>query len=125
MLPRLKQLEEFKDCKTLSDFGEKAWEIRLNEKDARWAGLYKEAMKVNHNWLSYAGQYVDYIDENLDDLLDLMLENMPKYKRYKEHMRADYRNARVKMETNEMLSGNEKMVLRNVLINAMNRLGVK
>lgn len=125
MLPRLKQLEEFKDCKTLSDFGEKAWEIRLNEKDARWAGLYEEVMKVNHNWLSYAGQYVDYIDENLDDLLDLMLENMPKYKHFKEYMKADYRNAKAKIEMNEMLSGNEKMVLQNILINAMNRLGVK
>lgn len=125
MLPRLKQLEGFKDCETLSDFGEKAWEIRLNEKDARWAGLYEEAMKVNHNWLSYAGQYVDYIDENLDDLLDLMLENMPKYKRYKEYMKADYRNAKAKIEMNEVLSGNEKMVLQNILINAMNRIGVK
>src|SRR5699024_10934688 len=125
MLPRLKQLEEFKDCKTLSDFGEKAWEIRLNEKDARWAGLYEEAMKVNHNWLSYAGQYVEYIDENLDDLLDLMLEKMPKYKHIKKYMKADYTNAKAKIEMKELLIGNEQIVLQNTLINAMTRLGVK
>jgi len=125
MLPRLKQLEGFKDCETLSDFGEKAWEIRLNEKDARWEGLYLDAMKVNHNWKTYSRQYTDYIDENLDDLLDLMLENMPRYKPYKQNMKVDYMNAKAKIDANEILSGNEEMVMRNILINAMNRIGVK
>lgn len=127
MLPRLKQLDKFKDCNTFADFGQIAWTDRLNGVNPKWSDLYKEAMKVDFDYKSYAGKYMGYIDKNKDDLLDVMLDNMPSYRNYKSAMSSDLDNARKKLagELKGDLSSNEKMVLNNLVSVAMGRLGVK
>ena len=125
ILPRLKKLDKFKDCETIEDFGKIAWEDRLDGAPAVWRELYDLAMGTDHNWTEYLGKYSEYINENKSDLLDLMLENMPQYKEYKDDMSLDYDNALKKIKEGRRLSGNETMVTQNLLANAMKILGVK
>lgn len=125
MLPRLKQLDKFKDCTTISDFGEIAWTDRLNGVEPTWGNLYDQCMKVNHNWEKYSIQYINYINENVEDLISRMLNNMPQYNNYKEQMIKDCKVAIDDLKNGRSLYGNEKMVMQNVLAITMNRLGVK
>lgn len=126
MLPRLKKLDKFKDCKTFADFGKIAWEDRLNKVNPEWIPLYNKTMEIKHDWEKYVDDnYIDYIQDNLDELLDKMLENMPEYKKYKSNMMTDFKNAKKSIEDNKTMTSNEKMVLQNLASIAMNRLGVK
>lgn len=127
MLPRLKQLDKFKDCTTFADFGEIAWTDRLNGVNPKWKDLYNEAMKVDHDYNTFANKYINYIDKNKDDLLDVMLDNMPRYRNYKSAMANDLENAKGKLsgEIKGGLSSNEKMVLDNLITVSMGRLGVR
>lgn len=127
MLPRLKQLDKFKDCTTFADFGQVAWTERLNGLNPKWNDLYTEAMKVDYDYKTFANKYMDYIDKNKDELLDVMLDNMPKYRPYKSHMANDLEGAKGKLSGKDKgdLSSNEKMVLNNLLTVSMGRLGVR
>lgn len=125
MLPRLKQLDKFKDCTKISDFGRIAWEDRLNRVEPMWAELYDESMKIKHDWKEYSKQYFEYISDNTEDLINKMLENMPKVVDYKEQMIEECNSAMKSINERKKLEGNEPMILRNVLIITMNRLGVK
>lgn len=125
MLPRLKQLEKFKDCNTIADFGEIAWVDRLSGVTPTWANLYDECMKVKHDWQKYSIQYFDYINSNVEDLVTKMLNNMPEYNNYKNQMIEDCKIAMKDIEDGAIVTGNEKMVIQNVLAITMNRLGVK
>jgi len=125
ILPRLKQLDKFKECSTISDFGRIAWEDRLNGIEPIWAELYDESMKIKHDWKEYSKQYFEYISDNTEDLINKMLENMPKFVDYKEQMIEECNSAMKSINERKKLEGNEPMILRNVLIITMNRLGVK
>lgn len=125
MLPRLKQLDQFKDCKTFADFGKIAWEERLNGVNPQWTDLYNKAMKVDYDYATFTGKYMSYIDKNTDELLDVMLDNMPQYKSYKSNMATDFKSAKDKIKEGKSLSKNEKMVLDNLVTVSMGRLGVK
>lgn len=125
MLPRLKKLDKFKNCNSIADFGEIAWIDRLNGVEAEWASLYDECMKAKHDWKKYSLQYMDYINDNVDDLVNVMLNNMPQYKEYKDQMIKDCKIAMTDLENGKNLYGNEKMVIQNVIAITMNRLGVK
>lgn len=125
MLPRLKQLDKFKDCVKISDFGRIAWEDRLNGVEPMWAELYDESMKIKHDWKEYSKQYFEYIIDNKEELIDKMLENMPKFVECKEQMIEECNLAMKSINERKKLEGNEPMILRNVLIITMNRLGVK
>lgn len=127
MLPRLKQLPKFKDCKTFADFGRIAWEERLAGGTAQWTTLYNQAMKQSHDWKVYAQQYFQYIDDHTDELLDVMLNSMPECRKYKSNMASDYKYAKAKMlaNSNIRLTSNENVVMTNLVALAMNRLGVK
>lgn len=126
MLPRLKQLPEFSSCTTIADFGKVAFEGRMNGVTSEWTDLYNRAMAVPYNWKEYSKQYFPAISGNADEYIDKMLENMPDYKQYRDQMRNELDTAIQKINTGSgALTGNEEIVITNVLSIAMNRLGVK
>ncbi len=127
VLPRLKQTDKFKDAKFLSDFGEIAWNDRLNGTASTWLELAKEVEAIDHDWIEYSKQYKDYITKNRDKLMDKMLENMPSNKDFKDYMLTDLDNALHKIDNDDLtgFTGNENMVYSNILVNAMNEIGVK
>ena len=127
ILPRLKQTDKFKKAKTLSDFGEIAWNDRLNGRASTWLELAKEVEAIDHDWIEYSKQYKDYITENRDKLMDKMLENMPSNKDFKDYMLTDLDNALDKIDNDDLtgFTGNENMIYSNILVNAMNEIGVK
>lgn len=127
VLPRLKQTDKFKDAKFLSDFGEIAWNDRLNGTASTWLELAKEVEAIDHDWIEYSKQYKDYITKNRDKLMDKMLENMPSNKDFKDYMLTDLDNALDKIDNDDLtgFTGNENMIYSNILVNAMNEIGVK
>lgn len=127
-LPRLKQLSKYSECNTLTDFGKTAWSDRLAGNSGKWVSLYDEVFSVKFDETKYYSQYYDYVKANADSLLDKMLENSPKYSRYKEEMKSDLQSSLEKVEAGTSISslkGNEKFVFNNVLINAIIKEGVK
>lgn len=127
ILPRLKQTDKFKKAKTLSDFGEIAWNDRLNGRASTWLELAKEVEAIDHDWIEYSKQYKDYITKNRDKLMDKMLENMPSNKDFKDYMLTDLDNALEKIDNDDLtgFTSNENMIYSNILANAMNEIGVK
>ncbi|MGQ7335471.1 phage head morphogenesis protein [Streptococcus suis] len=127
VLPRLKQLDKFKNASTLSDFGEVAWNERLAGQASTWESLAKEVNDIQHDWVSYGKQYEKYIKENKTDLLGLMLQNMPQYdnEQIRGMMLGDLHSALDKAENGGGLNSNEEMVYSNILVVAMNLIGVK
>ncbi len=123
MLPRLKHLDKYSNCNTIADFGKVAWTERINGKPAVWKNLYDECMKAKHDWKEYSKQYLDYINDNVDELVDVMLGSMPKYIDYRGNMVEDCLSAIENIDF--ILNKNEEMVLKNMLIITMNRKGVK
>lgn len=129
ILPRLKKtVPEFAKCNTIADFGKVAYDYRFGKKPiADWRNLYALLNKQNHDIIEYSRQYLDYIKNNKDDLLDKMLENRPDDKQYKSYMVKDLDGLIQKINNGGViqLSSNEELVFKNVLIIAMNRVGVK
>lgn len=125
MLPRLKQQEKFKDCKTIADFGKIAWQDRLNGVQPKWAELYDKCMSAKIDKKTYYKEYIDYVNKNKEELVNKMIENMPTCKDYKKDMVRDVAGAIENINYNNSLSHNQKIVFNNALAITMNRLGVK
>jgi len=127
VLPRLKKLDKFKNATHLSDFGEIAWNDRLAGQASTWEKLAKEASNIEHDWVSYSKQYSKYIKENESKLHDMMLQAMPQYDNeyFRGMMANDLHSALDKAERDLMLTRNERMVYSNILIIAMESIGVK
>lgn len=121
-LPRLKQLDKYAGCNTISDFGKIALEDRLNNVGSIWTNLYDEMSKKTVT-KDYYAQYFDYIKENKDSLFNLMFENSPGYEDYREHMKVDLENA---MNSDlENLTSNQELVFYSIITCAMQKVGVK
>lgn len=125
ILPRLKQLPEYASCNTIADFGKIAFEKRMSGEAPVWGNLYKQVMGVHHNWQIYAKQYFNEIASNIDVYVDKMLENMPKYEKYRLSMKSNLKHAMQKINAGNNLLPNEKLVMSSVLSIAMNRKGVR
>lgn len=122
-LPKLKSLPTFKQASKISDFGEIAYQYRFGEKPtAAWENLIKEISSKDFDISDYSQSYLGYMKENTGELVDKMLDNMPDYKEYRAQMLGDVDSAITKGAKG--LTGNEKIVFENVLMIAMNRLGV-
>lgn len=125
-LPKLKKLPGFSNCNSIADFGEVAYKYRFSNKlNAEWKPLLDALNNMNHNMIEYSKNYLDYISENKSDLVDQLLENIPKYSSYKNNIIADLDGAIRSINNGYSLSGNENMIFENALIITMNRLGVK
>lgn len=129
-LPKLKKLDAFKDCETVADFGEVGYKFRFGAADevtAEWAEISKHLSNTEFNLKDYSKRYSEYITENTDDLLDVMLDSLVDFRAYKKTMVDELKHALELVDSEEafILTGNEKMLLENTLLVAMNRIGVK
>ena len=125
MLPRLKQLPEYKNCKTISDFGKIALEQRINNGTAEWAQLYNQCMSVKHDWQQYAMKYFHEIEAEKEKYIDKVLENMPQYKKYKMNFMYDLGKGIDKIRNGQAMTSNETLVVQAVVSTAMSLIGVK
>lgn len=124
-LPKLKMLPEFKDCNSISDFGEIAYKFRFGDKPtAQWKNIVEHLNKTQYNIGKYSKPYIEYIKTNKEELVDKLLENMPKYAEYRSYMIDDVAEAIDDLENGITLSGNKKVVFERALITTMDRLGV-
>lgn len=87
-LPKLKKLDEFKDCKTIKDFGRKFLKYRFSDeyRTAEWEGLFKQINNIDLDFKNYANQYKDYVMQNKKEIVDVIYEslNNPVKKRFSE-----------------------------------------
>nr|DAI16732.1 MAG TPA: minor capsid protein [Caudoviricetes sp.] len=123
-LPKLKMLKEFKDCKTIEDFGEIMFDYRLgNKKTAEWTEMYNTLDGLHFNKSEYAKKYFDFIENNLDVITDKIIENTPVWGNRKEEIKKTVRGW---IKNGEIPSqGQEKKYVENILIAAMRLKGVE
>lgn len=125
-LPKLKKLPEFNSCETIADFGKVAYKYRFsNNGTAQWKDIFDVLNDSDLDIIEYSKSYLHYIEEHKAELVDKLLENMPKYSQYRHNMIDDVEGAIKTVRNGWNLHGNEKMVFENALIITMNRLGVK
>jgi hypothetical protein len=77
-LPKLKKLDEFKNCDTIADFGKEFIKYRFSNeyKTAELNKLYQHCKNTNINLSDYANQYKQYIEDNIDDIVNKIAENI-------------------------------------------------
>jgi len=127
-LPRLKKLDEFKDCSSLVDFGRIAWDERMSKKTGIWSGLHDKIFAPDFDEIGYYRGYFDTIRKNEAGLFDKMLENSPSLKSCVPDMKRELKRAMDHCEGGGDFMGmnnNQKMVLSNMLINAMIKEGIR
>lgn len=127
-LPKLKTMTLFKECKTLVDFGEVAYNYRFGNNDelnASWKEINTVLKNNRNDIIEYSSHYIDYINFNKENLVDKLLENMPNYKNYRDNMISDLEEALNEISKGNLPKNNSRMIFDNALIISMNRLGVK
>ena len=123
-LPKLKMLKEFKDCKTIEDFGEIMFDYRFgNKKTAEWSKVYNTLDSLHFDKSEYAKKYFDYINDNLDTVTDKVIENTPIWKNRKEEIKKIAREwvKKGKIPSREQ----EKIYIENILMASMRLKGVE
>ena len=123
-LPKLKMLKEFKNCKTIEDFGEIMFDYRLgNNKTAEWSKVYNTLDSLHFDKSEYAKKYFDYIKDNLDTVTDKVIENTPIWKNRKEEIK----NITLDWIKNGKIPdyGQEKNYIENILMASMRLKGVE
>lgn len=123
-LPKLKMLKEFKDCKTIEDFGEIMFDYRLgNKKTAEWSKMYNTLSSLHFDKLEYAKKYFDYIENNLDDITDKIIENTPVWKNEKEEIK----KVAYEWLKNEKIPNQKqkRIYIENILMASMRLKGVE
>lgn len=127
VLPRLKQLDKYKSCKSISDFGEIAWADRLSGQGGVWGSLYDEVFSKSLTD-DYYMAYIDYIENNKDKVFDSIMEQMAEYTDYKDSIRMDLDSSMDKLKGGKWsideLDGNEKMIGEMALATSMQQKGV-
>lgn len=123
-LPKLKMLKEFKDCKTIEDFGEIMFDYRLgNKKTAEWSKMYNTLSSLHFDKLEYAKKYFDYIKNNLDVITDKIIENTPVWKNEKEEIK----KVAYEWLKNEKIPNQKqkRIYIENILMASMRLKGVE
>lgn len=129
VIPKLKKaVPEFSDCETLDDFGAKMIKYRFHpdHKTAEWKGIHDEIENVSFSKRDYADQYMDYINNHKDDIVDAVynsyyLDNLKDPKKITEE--------RAKKVIGDLFDKNIKsrsgMMFDDALLWAMKEMGVK
>ncbi|BCC55144.1 hypothetical protein [Bacillus cereus] len=78
ILPRLKQLNEFKDCNVFKDFGYKFLKYRFSQefKTGEWKGLFNECSKVKIDIIDYAEQYRKDVYTHKSEIIKLIFDQL-------------------------------------------------
>ena len=124
-LPKLQQLDDFKDCVTIADFGKVAYDKRMAGEGSIWKDLSEYVSKKKMNYAKYASKYVEDI-KGYGGIVDKILENMPDCKPYKSWMENDLQRALDDVQRGvSKLSGNEQLMMDNAIAIIMGTKGVK
>lgn len=130
VLPKLKKLKDFESCNTIADFGEITYKFRFGEKPiARWKTIYNFLAKQSFNAYEYDRQYIKYVSDNKEILMDIFLDNTPEYRNSKENLLKRLEIVINNFNTNNFTESFEndidRITFNNILLIVMNRLGVK
>ena len=120
--------DRFKGCSNLEDFGKIAWKDRLLGNSGKWEDLYDQVFSVKFDESKYYKQYFGYIEKHKDELFDKFFENAPGLTKYRPAMEQDLRNSMDAFRNGKSfsnLSRNEKTVFSDILVNAMQKEGIK
>jgi SPP1 gp7 family putative phage head morphogenesis protein len=126
-LPRLKQTSRFSACAEISDFGKIALEERLTGSGSEWLKYYDSLFGTPFDDDAYFLKYLPYIEKNKQDLLQKFFENNPNWVTYKNQALGDIDNAIDGIKKGGKFTGlidNEEILMRNLLLAAMNETGV-
>jgi hypothetical protein len=75
VLPKLKQLDEFKDCKTIKDFGRRFLKYRFSElKSGNWSTLFSEISKIKLDLNIYLQPYINEIVKHKSEIIKKAFE---------------------------------------------------
>lgn len=121
-LPRIKRMPKYAKCNTIQDFGKRAFTERLNGGGAKWVDFYQkmEAVTLPDG---YYNQYHDYIEKHEEDILDMLMDDIPDSEDYRAIMECDLKNAMSKDRMS--LTDNELHVYNCALACAMQKEGIK
>lgn len=116
-LPRLKTLPEFKDCRTIADFGEVALRYRFSPTDrtAEWQQIYDHCYGQSFDIVAYGQEYKQYVMDHLDEVAAKAQESVPQ-------VPVGVIKAQIKRD---WATGSNDIGFRDSLIVAMNRQGVR
>lgn len=84
-LPKLKQIDGYKDCKTIYDFGRRALENRVTTDKVEWLSLYEKLENISIDE-DYYKPYESYIEKNKDKLTDRIIAGSPTLEEDREHL---------------------------------------
>lgn len=134
-LPRLKaSVPEFANCSTITDFGKVAYKYRFgsaSEVTAKWESIYLQTRNVQYDFVDYSTQYIPYVKQHKNELIDLVHEQMISGNWSRSHIEQsldDILNRFDNLQQGQKLTlsgNNEKIVFENIIVNAMNAEGVK
>ncbi len=115
-LPKLKQLQEFRDCAKITDFGKILSKYRYIDRDSELITLRSQLASQQIDLVGYSSQYKDYIFNNIDSIAAKIAENNPSTS-------VDIIKRAINGSWNNMDVNGPGFT--DSLIVAMNRLGVK
>lgn len=103
-LPRFKKLPEFKGAKSFTDFGKKAMEYRLNpdKLTADWTDIYERMEAVDLDLMEYMkDNYVEDMIVEKETILDMIIENNPKFGQFRDNIATDIDDWVIKLKTDD------------------------
>jgi len=103
-LPRLKKLPEFKGATSFTDFGKKAMEYRLNPDKitADWTDIYERMEAVDLDLMEYMkDNYVEDMIAEKETILDMIIENNPKFGQFRDNIATDIDDWVIKLKTDD------------------------
>lgn len=125
VLPRLKQLDEFKGCKTLQDFGKVAGTLRETTK--HWGEISDKIDKISFNTFEYSKKYLDDIITNKEELIDKFMVACNVKPKYRYMIENDVSSVieKLKNDVSKMSTNNEQVVYKCLISELMAKEGVK
>lgn len=127
-LPRMKQLEKYKNCTSIRDFGKIAWKDRLLGNSGQWESLHDEIFSLEFNEADYYSKYFASIEKDKNEFFKKFYENAPQLSDYQTVMEVDLKSAIDKIKKGSKfaeLEDNEKFTFAGIMANAMQKEGIK
>ncbi|WP_166668035.1 hypothetical protein [Orenia marismortui] len=75
-LPRLKEIDNFKDCVDIEDFGKIFVDWRIKNKKHNHKYLYNKLKDIDFDIEEYSKKYKGYVLNNKDKIVDSIMENL-------------------------------------------------
>lgn len=122
-LPKLKQIDGYKDCKTIYDFGRRALEKRVATDKVEWLSLYEKLENISID-NDYYKPYENYVEKNKDKLVDRIIANSPILEEDREHLSDWFDDYLFFRELGENVGGDYRRNYEGFIVNAMLDIGV-